>query len=36
MAEQKPATQDYLATPKITVEAGYNARLLDEYERVGG
>ena len=28
MAEQKPATKEYLATPKITVETGYNARLL--------
>jgi hypothetical protein len=28
MAEQKPATRDYLATPTITVEAGYSARLL--------
>ncbi len=28
MAEQKPATQEYLATPNITIEAGYTARLL--------
>jgi hypothetical protein len=28
MAEQKPATSEYLETPRITVEAGYRARLL--------
>src|SRR5229473_5074979 len=28
MAEVKPATTAYLETPRLTVEAGYNARLL--------
>src|ERR1700756_2725476 len=28
MEERKPATKEYLETPKITVEAGYSARLL--------
>ena len=28
MAEQKPATQDYLTMPNIKVEAGFNARVL--------
>ena len=28
MAEQQPATPAYLETPRITVEAGYHARLL--------
>jgi peptidoglycan hydrolase-like protein with peptidoglycan-binding domain len=28
MAQTHPASKDYLATPKITVESGYNARLL--------